>query len=88
MKFENIEIFKTFIESNLKMPFGTYDFSACVADFERQVNESETYELSGSETNSGEPESIGFERVDRFYIDGKEVPPCDDFDFVETTIIF
>lgn len=88
MKFENFEIFKSFIEKNLKMPFGTYDFDACIADFEKQIGETKCYELKSWETVSGNPETIVFERIDRFYIDGKEVPPCDDFDYVETAIIF
>lgn len=90
MKFENLDVFKTFIEENLKMPFGTYNFNACVSDFERRVEETGVnhYELSSSETISGNPETITFERIDRFYVDDEEVSPCDDFDYVETTIIF
>lgn len=90
MKFENLHVFKAFIEANLKTPFGVYNFSAYAADFERQVEETGAnhYELSSADTISGNPETISFERIDRFYVDDEEVPPCDDFDYIETTIIF
>ena len=89
MKFENIEKFRAFLDENLKNHL-TYNFNAFVGDFERQIEETgvERYELSGSKTVSGWPEGISFERIDKFIIDGKEVPPCDDFDSIETTIIF
>lgn len=87
MKFENLEKFNEFLEENMKLE---YDLNACISDFERQIGETgaENYELRGFETKSGNPECISFERIDHYILDGKEVEPCDDFDEVETTIIF
>ena len=90
MEIKNIERFKEFLDENLKTTCGTYDFEACLEDLETQVMEtgSDTYELSGFETKSGNPELIRFEKTERFFKDGEEVTPCDDFDEIKTTIIF
>lgn len=91
MEFKNIDVFRKFIEKNLKMPYGCYDLNACIADFEKKVSEtgSYSYELGPYETNSGLPECIYFERVDKFFLDDEEVDPAEnDFDYAKTTIIF
>lgn len=90
MKYENIEKFREFLDKNLKRK-GEYNFSACLEDFERQIGASggQTYELSPFETFSGHAEEIGFERIDKFFIDDQEVSgENNDFDYGETTIIF
>lgn len=94
MEFKNIEVFKRFLDEKLKKPYGCYDFNACIADFEKQVAETGSYELRPYETVSGLPESLPFDKVDRFFLIGEngesvEVDPAeDDFDYAEITIIF
>lgn len=90
MKYENIEKFKAFLDENLRQPYGYYNFAAFLEDFERDlgVSSSSSYELSPFETKSRNPETIMFEREDHFLCGEKEVDPDDDWDTVETTIIF
>lgn len=91
MNYKNKEIFEKFLSENMNKP---YNIDACYEDFERQIGASgsSSYELPGHETKSGHPESIYFERKDHFFLDEKEIPQekigDNDFDYVETTIIF
>lgn len=87
MKFENMEKFNEFLSENMKLE---YDLDAYISDFVHQIGETgaEHYELRGTETKSGRPECISFERIDHYILDGEEVEPDGDFDEVETTIIF
>lgn len=96
MEFVNVEKFRKFLKENLKPERAKYldtTFTDWLDTFEYQVeiSGSADFELLGSETKSKQPKLISFERIDKFYLDDKEVNPDDTdgaFDYVETTIIF
>jgi hypothetical protein len=89
MTFENLEKFQAFLEENLNTPHA--DINDYLEDLKEQVGASggANYELSPFKTKSGNPENIGFERIDKYFLDGAVVEPVENnFDYVETTIIF
>ncbi|MEG1874564.1 MAG: hypothetical protein RR185_03265 [Angelakisella sp.] len=88
MEYKNIEVFEKFLSDNFNAP--VYDIKPFLDELELQTSAtgSNHYELSGHETKSGNPKQICFEREDVYFIDGKPVEPCDDFDYIESTIIF
>lgn len=91
MKYENIEKFRAFLNKNLKSTY--YDFNEFINELEQKIGETGAshYELNSLETKSGNPETISFERIDRFFLDGMEINIYEadgTFDDIETTIIF
>lgn len=88
MEYKNIEVFEKFLADNFNAP--VYDIKPFLDELELQIGDigSNCYELSGRKTKSGNPEVICFEREDVYFIGGKPVEPCDDFDYIESTITF
>ena len=96
MNYKNIEIFKKWLEKELKAE--VFNFDAYLDDLTNQNDCNGVkevggkfygeYELSSTETKSGRPELISFEVYFKF-LKGEEVVDCeDDYEEVETTITF
>ena len=66
MEFKNLDNLKKWLDDTLKCIDGSYDFDACLCDLIRNHGENgiigtNDYELSGTETKSGNPELFRYE---------------------------
>ncbi len=88
MNFKNIEKFETWLKENLKASHFYLDLFLKDVEEKSEGSERESYELNGYETKSGNPCEYYYNVENIYFKDGKEVEPCSDFDYIESTIIF